>query len=64
MHELVLGTSSAWVLKGEGNANAVFGYVGTAPALIGRVIRIRKQPAEAATDHTSDSLTKDLWGRT
>ncbi|KAL0030762.1 hypothetical protein WJX77_005374 [Trebouxia sp. C0004] len=62
MHELVLGTSSEWVLKGEGNANAVFGYAGTDPALIGRVVRVRKQPAEAATGHTSDKLTKDLWG--
>ena len=38
MHELVLGTSSDWVLKGEGNANAVFGYVGTAPALVSTVL--------------------------
>ncbi|KAL0038798.1 hypothetical protein WJX79_008244 [Trebouxia sp. C0005] len=62
MHELVLGSPSEWVLKGEGNANAVFGYAGTDPALIGRIIRVRKQPAEAAADHTSDKLTKDLWG--
>ena len=38
MHELVLGTSSDWVLKGEGNANAVFNYVGTAPALVSTVL--------------------------
>ncbi len=38
MHELVRGNSSEWVLKGEGNANAVFGYVGTDPALVSTVL--------------------------
>jgi hypothetical protein len=38
MHELVLVSSSDWVLKGEGNANAVFGYAGTDPALVSTVL--------------------------
>jgi hypothetical protein len=38
MHEFVLGISSEWVLKGEGDANAVFGYVGTDPALVRTVL--------------------------
>lgn len=38
MHELVLGRSSEWVLKGEGNANAVFAYAGTDSALVSTVL--------------------------
>ena len=38
VHKILLGTSSEWVLKGEGNANAVCGYAGTDPALVSTVL--------------------------
>lgn len=36
----IIGSSSNWVLKGEGNANAVFGYLGPEPALVSTALLV------------------------
>ncbi|KAK9806894.1 hypothetical protein WJX72_006624 [[Myrmecia] bisecta] len=67
-----LGRPEEWDYKGEGNANAVFSYVGTLPFLKSRVLRVKKlSSASKATARTRQSpaeagalaqLEQCIWG--
>ncbi|MEW5297845.1 MAG: hypothetical protein WDW36_001025 [Sanguina aurantia] len=45
-----------WQLKGEGNANLILGYHGQDAALVGTVLRVRKQHAGLL-----DTLDEEIW---
>ncbi|CAK0784741.1 hypothetical protein CVIRNUC_007945 [Coccomyxa viridis] len=61
-----LGAAASWKLKGQGNANAVFEYIGTDADKAGQVLRVRKQ--KLLLDTHSDTptelqlLEREIWG--
>ncbi|KAI4316844.1 hypothetical protein L6164_024784 [Bauhinia variegata] len=65
--EVILKEKDAadWVYRGEGAANLVLAYIGSSPAFIGKVMRVRKSPRNGSqVIKSSTSLTAHerlLW---
>ncbi|KAL0360648.1 UNVERIFIED_CONTAM: Inositol-pentakisphosphate 2-kinase [Sesamum radiatum] len=65
----VLGAKDAveWIYRGEGAANLVLAYCGSAPKFVGKVLRIQKVPANGSEcENGHSALTKlecILWGK-
>ncbi|GMH13899.1 hypothetical protein Nepgr_015740 [Nepenthes gracilis] len=65
--ELILEERDAsdWTYRGEGAANLVLAYAGSAPAFIGKVIRIQKVPRNGANYENRDTVLSEheclLW---
>eukprot|EP00884_Botryococcus_braunii_P007651 jgi/Botrbrau1/16888/Bobra.150_2s0102.2 len=61
MPSIYLGEPEDWHFKGEGNANAVFGYSGAVPHLEGCCLRVRKQLKDVNMDPTVLLLEQEIW---
>ncbi|KAL0314664.1 UNVERIFIED_CONTAM: Inositol-pentakisphosphate 2-kinase [Sesamum angustifolium] len=65
----VLGAKDAveWIYRGEGAANLVLAYCGSAPKFVGKVLRIQKVPTNGSEcENGHSALTKlecVLWGK-
>mmetsp|Transcript_26558 Transcript_26558/g.74613 ORF Transcript_26558/g.74613 Transcript_26558/m.74613 type:complete len:582 (+) Transcript_26558:111-1856(+) len=55
-----LGEAPDWELLGEGGANLVFGYRGSSPLLVGKVLRIKKK-VRVKQDHAVRTIDDAVW---